>query len=135
MFKLIKITNSGVNVPEFVTLEKPSSLTVKPGAALVIRSGAAAFCNEDETPTHISAEVIRPDSDTVLCYEVNENMYFEVPLSSTPEELNVGDMVSIAYDADECPMLVSPTVDSGTATVVELNGASEQGDKITVKFK
>ena len=135
MFKLIKIVNSGVNVPEFVTLEKPSSLAVKPGSALVIHDGLAAFCIEDEIPTHISAEVTRENSDTVLCFEINGNMHFEVPLDSAPDGLNIGDLVSVSCDSDDCSVLVSPTVDYGQATVVDLQGATDEGDKITVKFK
>ncbi len=135
MFKLIKIVNSGVNVPEFVTLDKPSSLTIKQGAALAIHDGLAAFCMDDETPTHICAEVTRENSDTVVCFEVNANMHFEVPLDSDPEGLSVGDLVSVSYDVDDCPVLVSPSVDVGQAVVVDLQGATAEGDKITVKFK
>lgn len=134
MFKLIKIINSGVNVPEFTKLEKPSSLTVKMGTALVVNGGLAEVCPDGTTPTHIVAEAPKENAEEVVCYEVNGNMRFETTVNSVPTELKVGNRVSLGFDSDGCAVCVGAYNASGVATIVDLLGAKNVGDKVTVKF-
>ena len=134
MFRLIKIVNSGVNVPEIFKIPKSTSLKVKVGTALTVSGGYAAMCTSTATPTHIAAENAGADKDTVFCYAVNGNMLFETTVSAKPTSLALGDKVTLGSDADSCTVNVTATTTSGVATIVDLMGAANAGDKVTVKF-
>ena len=134
MFKLIKILNSGVNVPENTVLEKPVSLKINCGSAIAIADGYASVCPATTKPTHIAVQTTKDGSKTVLCHAVNENMLFETTVKAVPTALSIGDKVTLANDDDNCASHVSSTLTGGVATIVDLMGASAIGDKITVKF-
>lgn len=134
MFKLIKIVNSGVNVPEIIKLPKSSSLNIKMGSALTLSGGYASMCTATASPTHIAAENADTTKDSVSCYEVNSNMLFETVFSAAPTSLTLGDKVTLATDANNCTVKVSATTTSGVATIVDLMNAKAAGDKVTVKF-
>lgn len=134
MFKLIKILNSGTNVPEPVKLPKPSTLSVKMGSALILADGAVANCTATAAPTYVAAQNAGTDAVSVLCYCVSENMLFETTVNAAPTALKLGDKVTLGIDADGSAVNVSATTVSGVATVVDLMGAASAGDKVTVKF-
>ena len=134
MFKLIKIVNSGVNVPEPIKLRKSNSLNVKAGTALTISGGYVTMCTSTATPTYISLENAGTNKDSVYCYAVNGNMLFETTVSAKPTSLSVGDKVTLGSDAESNTSNVTATTSSGVATIVDLMNASNIGDKITVKF-
>lgn len=134
MFKLIKIQNSGVNVPEPQKFYKPSALKLKAGDALIIDNGGVTSCPATTTPTHISFSVGKYNELEVLAYEINENMIFETTVSGDPSSLMVGDKVTIGKDVDNSSANVTSTTASGVATIVDLMNASKSGDKINVKF-
>lgn len=134
MFKLIKIQNSGVNVPEPQNLEKNESLTVKSGDALVIENGVAVPCSPTAAPTHIALASAKSGDTKLVAYAINENMLFETTVNADPTALTVGQKVTLGKDADDSASCVTATVSSGVATIVDLMGATNPGDKITVKF-
>ncbi len=134
MFRLIKIENSGVNVPETLKLPKPASLAVKAGTALTLTGGYLTMCTSTSVPTHISLEAAGSDKSTVYCYAVNGNMRFETTVSANPSSLSLGDKVTLSSDANNCTVSVTATTTSGVATIVDLCNAKAIGDKVTVKF-
>ena len=133
MFRLIKIENSGVNVPEPVLLKKDTATKIAIGTALVINEGIAVMCGSAAKPEYISYENAPAENDTVLCYRVNSNMLFEVAVTAEPTSLTVGSKVTLAADEDGCMSLVSATA-GGAAEVADLCSAKLAGDKITVRF-
>ena len=134
MFKLIKIQNSGVNVPEPMLLKKSASLVVKIGEALVITDGLLAKCPATTIPTHISLSNGEYGESEVTVFEVNSNMIFETTVSADPSMLDIGAKVTIANAPDGSATRVSATTASGVATIVDLMNAENVGDKINVKF-
>ena len=134
MFKLIKILNSGVNVPEISKLEKPSSLKIKRGSALILNGGLAANCSETQAPAYIAISDADNGTEEVVCHAVNSDMLFETTVNASPEALLIGNKVTLGKDSDSNICCVSATTASGVATIVDLMGAGKSGDKITVKF-
>ena len=134
MFKLIKIQNSGVNVPEPIKLKKPASLKIKAGDALVIENGYASACPATSTPTHIAFTDGKNNDYNAVAYAINENMLFETTVGADPSALTVGQKVTIGKDSDNGSSYVTATTSSGVATIVDLMDAVKSGDKVTVKF-
>ena len=134
MFKLIKIQNSGVNVPEPQSLEKNESLNVKAGDALVIENGFAVPCSAAATPTYIAVASSKIGDKKLFAYAINENMLFETTVNADPTGLAVGQKVTLGKDADNSASCVTANTSSGVATIIDLMGAKNPGEKITVKF-
>ena len=134
MFKLIKIINSGVNVPEPIRMPKASDKTVKSGTLLTVTNGELADCGPTSAPTYVALADAGVSDTVAVCAAINGNMYFEAPLSESPASLKIGAKVTLATDADGAAYGVSATVSGGVATVIDLCGATSAGDKITVKF-
>ena len=134
MFKLIKILNSGVNVPEPCRLKKDSAAEIKMGAALILNSGNATNCSSTTRPEYIALEDGKIGNDYVMAYAISENMIFEAPVTESPESLTDGVSVTLAKDGNGAATGVSATTASGVAKIVSLDGAANAGDKVTVKF-
>ena len=134
MFKLIKILNSGVNVPEPVRLPKSETASIKLGSALVLTDGEVASCSPTAVPEYVAAQNARSGESSVLCYAVNENMIFETVFSTSPDGIALGQKVTLGTDADGAAVCVTSTTSSGVATVIDLMGAKAAGDKVNVKF-
>ena len=135
MFKLIKILNSGVNVPEPIRLPKAQDLKIKIGSALLFSGGTITACPSDTTPTHISMEDAGTDKNTVLCHDVTPNMLFETYIYTYLQGTAVGDKVELIRDEDGMAVCVDTyATDTGVATVVDLMGSRVEGDHIIVKF-
>jgi hypothetical protein len=134
MFKLIKIVNSGVNVPEPIRMPKASETVIKAGTLLTVNGGLLKNCTATATPTYVALADSPAGATEAVVAEINRNMYFEAPVTAEPDALAVGDKVTLAIDSDGAAYGVTATTSSGVATVVELAGANASGDKITVKF-
>ena len=134
MFKLIKILNSGTNVPEPQILSKTLTSKLKAGVAVKMSVGKATACAATEKPSYIVLKTPEDSQSKVLCHAVNENMLFETFINADPSALSVGDKVTIGNDSDNLPGCVSATTTSGVATIVDLLDAKAPGDKIIVKF-
>ena len=134
MFKLIKILNSGVNVPEPCRLNKESAAEIKIGSALILNGGKAENCPETVRPEYIALEDSGAGKTYVLAYTVSENMIFETPITDSPEALTEGACVTLSKDDNGNTVGVSATTASGVAKIVSLDGATDAGDKISVKF-
>lgn len=132
MFKVIKILNSGTNVPE-PRRAKNGNADVIYGSALNYTSGVVANSTATAKPDCIALCDAKANED-VLVYDVTADMLFEATLTEEPTALNVGSAVTLAIDKNGCAYGVTATTTGGVATVYDLAGATKAGDKITVKF-
>ena len=134
MFKLIKIQNSGRNVPEPEKLKKFSPISIKAGEALILDDGEVAPCPATVMPSYIAFAHADDSCETVVCYPITNDMLFETTINDSPESLIEGYKVTIGKDSDGRSVCVTSTINSGVATIVDLNGATKAGDKVTVRF-
>ena len=134
MFKLLKITNSGANVPEPERLSLSTQSTVSRGAPAYLKDGKMIALNSasETLPTHIAVRAI--SGKNALCYHVTPDMVFETQVAADPTNMVVGSEYLLSSDGS----FVSATKVSGTvrgATLLSKNGATKLGDKIIVAFR
>ncbi len=132
MFNLIKIENGRMNVPEPEVLEVTASEAVVYGEALVLSSGKLTKCAATTAPAFIAMGAVAAAATNrkIAVCRVEKNQVYEVPVNATPTSLNVGDKVTLHTDG----LQVTATTTSGVVTIVDLNGATAQGDKIIVRI-
>lgn len=133
MFRLIKIINGRTNQAEPVKLGTTASTAYTLGEALVLADGAAVKCGATEKPTHIAAQdhtAPAAGGGYLTAYPITAEMIFEVPIAAAPTALKRGSRVTLTADATG----VTATTTAGVATIVDLVGATNSGDKILVKF-
>lgn len=134
MFKLIKIQNSGINVPELEKHTKSYSKVIKAGEALIFDEGEMASCPTTTMPTHMSFATAGEDVDYVICYPITGDMLFETTIKHDPSALFTGSKVTLGKDTDNCSICVTADTNSGFVTIVDKMDATKAGDKVTVKF-
>lgn len=135
MFKLVKIQNSGANVPEVVVLPATTSKTYKVGSALTLSSGKAAHPSATTKPQYVGLTYLKTGSTSRLyAYRITPDMVFETPLTAAPTGLSVGQTLTLATDSNSNAYGVTATTEGGVATIVDLLGAQSAGDKILVRF-
>ena len=132
MFKLLKIENARMNVPEPVFHEATLDEAISIGEALVLTDGKLTKCGATSAPQFIAIGQIGA-SDTnrkVAVCRVESNQVYEVPVTEDPTDLKVGDKVTVGEDG----LRVTANTASGVVTVENLNGASAVGDTIVVRI-
>ena len=134
MFKLIKIMNSGVNVPEPQILCKGERVIVR-GEALVLSQGKVIPCATTTLPTYVALSDAKAEDDTIACAMISPNMVFECPVTEgTPATLTSGTKICLTQQNGQT-LGVNTTTASGVATVYDTLGASNIGDKILITFR
>ena len=135
MFKLIKIMNSGVNVPEVEKLNCDTSTISEAGTCAYYDKsyGQLLMCGDTQTPTHVLLQNINEGDSLVLCYSVLPQMIFETTLIGDPTPLYEGMTVKLVTDNNIGTYAVSD-VEGGSATIYSLQDAKKSGDKILVIF-
>lgn len=132
MFKLLKIENARMNVPEPEYLDVTESEAVEMGEALVLASGKLTKCGATVAPAFIAMGVkaaADPDRKIPVC-RVEKNQVYSVPVTAAPSALKIGDKVTLHTDG----LQVTATTTSGVITVINLNGATAIGDEIVVRI-
>lgn len=132
MFRLIKIENARMNVPEPVFHEVKASEAVQLGEALVLTSGKLAKCGATAKPEFIAMADCAADAANRLIpvARVEANQLYEVPVTAAPTSLVEGSKVTLHTDG----MQVTATTADGVVTVENLNGATAAGDTIVVRI-
>ena len=132
MFKLIKIENARMNVPEPVFHEVTASEAVVMGEALVLTSGKLTKCGATAKPEFIAMADCAADATNRLipAARVEPNQLYEVPVQAAPRSLVEGSKVTLHTDG----LQVTATTTSGVVTVESLNGAAAAGDVIVVRI-
>ena len=134
MFKLIKIMNSGVNVPEPVMLQK-GEREISRGEALVLTAGKATPCGTTTAPTHIALANAEVTDTAIACMAISPNMVFECPITEgSPTLLTVGTKVCLTQKSGKT-VGINGTTTSGVATVHDTLGATLVGDKVLITFR
>lgn len=132
MFRLIKIENARMNVPEPVFHEVKASEAVQLGEALVLTSGKLTKCGATAKPEFIAMADCAADAANRLIpvARVEANQLYEVPVTAAPTSLVEGNKVTLHTDG----MQVTATTTDGVVTVESLNGAAAAGDTIVVRI-
>lgn len=132
MFRLIKIENARINVPEPEYLDVTAAEAVSEGEALVLTSGKLTKCGATVAPQFIAMASLSADATKrkIAVCRVEKNQVYEVPVTAAPTSLNVGDKVTLNTDG----LQVTATTTSGVVTIVNLNGATAAGDKVVVRI-
>lgn len=131
MFRLLKIENARMNVPEPVYLEVTASEAVAIGEALVLTGGQLTKCGATTKPTYMAMGIKAADDpkrELPVC-RVEANQVYAVPVTVDPSTLTVGDKVTLHTDG----LQVTATTTAGVATVEDVGDAGA-GDEITVRF-
>jgi hypothetical protein len=134
MFKLIKILNSGANVPEPIKAEKIEIEEYGVGTPVVIEGGKIAPAGTTTPPTHITLAKAKEGSTAAIIAEITSDMIFETYINADPASVKAGSKLTLGLNSSSHPVCVTATTQSGVATVVSTLGAKRSGDKITVKF-
>lgn len=132
MFRLLKIENARMNVPEPEYLDVKASEAVAMGEALVLTSGKLTKCGATVAPTYIAMGIKSADDTnrTIPVCRVEKNQVYAVPVTAAPTSLTVGSKVTLHTDG----LQVTATTTDGVVTVVDLNGAAAAGDEIIVRI-
>ena len=132
MFKLIKIENARMNVPEPVFHEVTEDEAVVMGEALVLTDGKLTKCGATVKPEFIAMADCAADAAKRLipAARVEPNQLYEVPVQAAPTSLVEGGKVTLHTDG----LQVTATTTSGVVTVESLNGAAVAGDSIVVRI-
>lgn len=134
MFKLKKIINSGVNVPEPELCSVYLSHAVKAGSALHEESGTIGLGNSEAKPTYIAINDIPKGSSKALCYRITPDMIFEVPLRSEYAESQLIGVSLGLLDNGKGYIELNDSPTENCAFLYDLNGARNDGDTVLVKF-
>ena len=132
MFRLLKIENARMNVPEPEYLEVTDGEAVAEGEALVLASGKLTKCGATAAPAYIAMGVktAADTKRTIPVCRVEKNQVYAVPVTAVPTALKIGDKVTLYADG----MQVTATTSGGVITVVDLCGATAIGDEIIVRI-
>ena len=136
MFKLVKIPNAGVNVPEPEKLPCQFNFNVEAGCCVVYNPSLnlLAMGDQMENPTHILVHNAKKGDKTAICYRISPDMIFETTLVGSPAELHEGMTVEFALNNTHGAYGISD-IKSGPAIIYSLDGATKSGDKVLVTLK
>ena len=100
MFKLIKIENARMNVPEPVFHEVTEDEAVVMGEALVLTNGKLTKCGATVKPEFIAMADCAADAAKRLipAARVEPNQLYEVPVQAAPTSLVEGSKVTLHTD-------------------------------------
>ena len=135
MFKLLKIMNAGVNVPEIENLNCDNTTIASAGSCVLFDKsyGQLLSCSSNDAPTHILVKNIEEGDTKALCYSILPQMIFETTLIGDPAPLYEGMGVKLALNSEGGAYAVSD-VEGSAATIYSLENARKSGDKILVVF-
>jgi hypothetical protein len=133
MFKLIKILNGRMNVPEPEFLPITTAEEYKEGETLKLASGKVTKASGTTAPSLIALGT-ESKGGLLPVARIDPSMVFEVPVtySSTPNAIVLGTKLTITDDG----IGVTDVTTSGVATVVDtLDANKTAGDKVLVIFE
>ena len=129
MFNLKKIEGGRQNVhePEMLTVGA-SDLAI--GTACTVNNGLLVAATGTTKPTHITLAA-GAKGKTIPCGRIESNQVYETPVvGENLTSLKVGQKVTLSGDGTN----VTTTTTNGVATIVDLLGATAEGDFIQVRF-
>lgn len=134
MYKLIKITNAGCNVPEPMRLSLKNDTVCDRGVPFYLSDGTftPVTSGTKRLPTHMT--ICESDGKDVLCYEITSQMVFAVKAEGSPADMTVGSEYLLSANGTAVS-LTKATGDLRGALLLSKNGASKAGDEILVAFR
>lgn len=134
MYKLIKITSSGVNVPEYTRISLAAHATSERAMPFLLENGAFVPFDASSTrlPTHMTVAAL--DGTEALSYEITPTMVFSVKVNGTPSAMKIGTEYLLSADGKS----ITSTKVSGSirgAVLLSKNGAKATGDEVFVSFR
>jgi hypothetical protein len=129
MFNLKKIEGGRQNVHEPVMLTVGASeLALQ--TVCILNDGVLVAATGKIKPTHVTLAK-GEKGKTIPCGRINSNQVYETPVvGEAPTSLKVGQKVTLSGDGTG----VTATTTDGVATIVDLLGATAEGDFIQVRF-
>lgn len=136
MFKLVKILNSPTTSPELIRRKTMADHKYKRGMLLEMNSdGEVKPLTEGNTPTHVCCESLKAgEKDTVLCYEIFENMILSAIAYCDMRSVAPGVKVTLIPDDDGVPTYTTPDSSGGYVMIYDNCGAEKYGDTVLVRF-
>ena len=134
MFKLIKILNSGVNVPDIITYPKDPNENIIAGPPMQIRDGSLVNCPENQVPLYMSVEDAVNGETTIDCYQIDSNMIFETYMYGNEENLKFGDKVILFVNDFGQATGLSEEKTAAVATVLDIKKLPDGQLVSTLKF-
>lgn len=135
MFKLKKIFNSGVNVPEPEIVPVQPPLSGKPGCAFVLSEGKLIRGDGLTMPSYINIAPIKSSDTSAICYRITPDMLFEVEIMGEDISSVENGMKLPIYLEKNAFCKVGDIPEDGLATVYDTNGATKDNDTVYVVFK
>ena len=139
MFKLVKILNSGANVPEPVTAYFNGEIDIVAGCIYFTNIGGITTHRENEYSGLIYALQNAPLEEMsypVLCYFITSDMIFEADMDETCGYLSIGDHFKLVRGSLNEPYAINNDVDLNTipdGTVVDTTN-HQKTRKALVRF-
>lgn len=132
MFRLLKIENARINVPEPEFHDATANEEISLGEALVLSGGVLTKCGATATPEFISMCNLSASetSRNIPVARVTKDQVYEVPVMAAPTALKAGNKVTLHTDG----LQVTATTTDGKITVINTNGAKVAGDTIVVRI-
>jgi hypothetical protein len=134
MYKLIKILNARINVPEIERISLESAVTVCRAMPVIIAGGTlTVFSSKSERlPTHMT--LADTSGKEVFCYPLTPDMVFEVSAAQDPTGMKVGSEYLLSEDGKSITAAAASGGYRG-ATLMNKNGAKATGDSLLVSFR
>ena len=132
MFRLLKIENARINVPEPEFHDAKTGEAISLGEALVLSAGVLTKCGATATPEFISMCNLSASetSRNIPVARVTKDQVYEVPVTAAPTSLKAGDKVTLHTDG----LQVTATTTDGKITIINTNGANAAGETILVRI-
>lgn len=135
MFKIVKLLNARVGIPETLNVPVTSGVTYTAGTAVTLSSGAAVHCAATDAPKYIVAADADASKDAyVTVYPLLGDAIVEAPVSAAPTSLKIGNKVTLTVNTAGEAIGVTATTTSGVAEIYSLCGAAASGDKLLLKM-
>ncbi len=136
MFKLKKILNSGVNVPEPEIVHAQPSIDLAAGSTAYSNAGTLTRGGATTKPTHVLIRTKEKGTEQALCYRITPEMIFEVEVvGDNIGEIYAGDSICLYQEGAEGYSKCCDTFEGGVALIKDKNGATKSGDTIYVSFE
>ncbi len=133
MFTLIKIQNSGSNVPEPCRIALSTAVTAAYGTPVSVRGGTATVLSATTTLLATHLVMANTEGKSLLAARITPDMVFEVSVNADPSAMKVGTEYALTADG----LSLSATAVSGSvrgAVLVDASHAKAAGDKVLVRF-
>ncbi|MCQ2385325.1 MAG: hypothetical protein MJ078_01420 [Clostridia bacterium] len=132
MIKLLKILNSGTNVPEPICLTLSQAVTLKAGTVFTVDNGQAKplYSYNTNLPTHVLLYDANNTKD-IVCYLLAPEMVFEI---DRMDEASANLLVGYEYKLESDGMVLTDTLVSGSVRGALVYGQSKNPNKAIVNF-